>query len=117
MTEPSVHCPVPENETQRLEAVHAYRVLDTPPEVDFEALTHRATQIFDMPAAVIGLMDADRLWFKSQIGLGAPQLDRRIAFCAYTIMRPDDPLIVEDLQQAPRFAHNPLVVGPPHLRF
>jgi diguanylate cyclase (GGDEF)-like protein len=62
-------------------------------------------------------MDADRLWFKSQIGLGVPQLDRQIAFCAHAVMRPDELLVVEDLSRDPRFRENPLVTQAPHLRF
>lgn len=115
--ESTILCPIPVNETQRLQAVHAYEVLDTPPEVEFETLTRMATQVFGAPAAVIGLMDADRLWFKSQIGLGVPQLDRQIAFCAHAIIRPDEPLVVEDLTLDPRFSSNPLVINPPHVRF
>lgn len=110
-------CPIPGNEAQRLQAVRSYDILDTPPEVDFDALTRVAAHAFNTPAAVVGLLDSDRLWFKSQLGLGVPQLDRQIAFCAHAIMRPDEPLVVEDLQQDPRFQHNPLVTQAPHLRF
>ena len=110
-------CPIPENESQRLRAVRSYEILDTPPEVDFDTLTRVATQALGTPAGVIGLMDADRLWFKSQLGLGVPQLDRQIAFCAHALMKPGEALIVEDLQQDPRFRNNPLVTQEPHLRF
>ena len=110
-------CPIPENEVQRLQAVRSYDILDTPPEVDFDTLTRVAAHAFNVPAAVIGLMDADRLWFKSEIGLGTQQLDRQIAFCAHAVMRPEEPLVVEDLQQDPRFLENPLVTQLPHLRF
>lgn len=110
-------CPIPANEAQRLEAVRAYDILDTPPELDFDALTRVAAHVFNTPAAVVGLMDADRLWFKSRLGLDVPQLDRQIAFCAYAVMRPDEPLIVEDLSKDSRFMHNPLVTQAPHLRF
>ena len=112
-----LQCPIPANEAQRLWAVHSYEILDTAPEVDFDALTRVAAQAFNAPASVIGLMDTDRLWFKSRFGLDVPQLDRQIAFCAHAIMRPDEPLIIEDLQQDERFVNNPLVVNPPHLRF
>ncbi len=109
--------PLPGNEVQRLEAVRFYDILDTPPELDFDALTRVAAHAFDTPVAVVGLMDSDRLWFKSRLGLDVPQLDRQIAFCAYAIMRPDEPLVVEDLLQDPRFMNNPLVMQPPGLRF
>ncbi len=113
----TLDCPLPENETLRLRAVRSYDILDTAPEVDFDTLTRVASYALDTPAAVIGLMDADRLWFKSQIGLGVPQLDRNIAFCAHAIMRPGEPFVVEDLQQDSRFSQNPLVTQAPHLRF
>jgi diguanylate cyclase (GGDEF)-like protein len=117
MPQQALKCPIPANEAQRLEAVRAYDVLDTPPELDFDALTRVAAHVFSTPAAVVGLMDSDRLWFKSRLGLDVPQLDRQIAFCAYAVMRPDEPLIVEDLSKDPRFMHNPLVTQAPHLRF
>ena len=112
-----ITCPVPENEAQRLRAVRSFDIIDTPPEVDFDTLTRVAMHAFGTPAGVIGLMDDDRLWFKSQIGLGVPQLDRKIAFCAHAIMQPGVSLIVEDLQQDVRFMANPLVTQAPHLRF
>lgn len=113
----NMQCPLPTNEAQRLRAVLSYDILDTPPEVNFDALTRVAAHAFNTPAAVIGLMDSNRLWFKSQLGLGIPQLDRQIAFCAHAIMRIDEPLVVEDLRQDPRFQGNPLVTQAPHLCF
>ena len=117
MQELVFECPVPENEVQRLRAVRSYEILDTPPEVDFEALTRIAAHTFGTPGAVIGLLDADRLWFKSKLGLDVQQLDRQIAFCAHAIMRPGEPLVVEDLRKDRRFEANPLVVQPPNLCF
>ena len=117
MLENVMACPLPANETQRLRAVHSYDILDTLPEVDFDTLTRVASYAFSTPASVIGLMDANRLWFKSQLGLGVPQLDRQIAFCAHAIMRPDEPLVVEDLTKDHRFKVNPLVTQAPLLRF
>ncbi len=111
------HCPIPENEPQRLHADRSYDILDTSPEVNFDTLTRVAINAINTPAGVIGLMDADRLWFKSQLGLGVPQLDRHIAFCAYAVMRPGELLVVDDLLLDPRFRENPLVTHAPHLRF
>lgn len=110
-------CPVPVNEPARIERVRSFEILDTAPEVEFDALTRVAAHTFDTPIAVIALMDRDRLWFKSRLGLGVPQLDRKVAFCAHAIMAPDEPLVVGDLSADPRFANNPLVCQPPHLRF
>jgi diguanylate cyclase (GGDEF)-like protein len=109
--------PIPENEPQRLKAVQSYDVLDSAAEVDFDALTRLAAYSLNTPAAVVGLMDSDRLWFKSRLGIDAPQLDRQIAFCAHAIMRPGELLVVEDLAGDERFKDNPLVVNAPHLRF
>ena len=113
----SMQCPVPENESERLRVLRSYDIVDTPAELSFDALTRVAMHALSTPAAVIGLMDADRLWFKSQIGLGVTQLDRQIAFCAHAIMRPNELLVVEDLQQDSRFRDNQLVTQAPHLRF
>lgn len=117
MSDEQIQCPVPANETERLRAVRSYDILDSQPEVDFDALTRVAAHTFNTPVAVVGLMDSDRLWFKSRLGLDVPQLDRQIAFCAFAIMQPGKVLVVEDLQQDPRFAHNPLVTQPPYVRF
>lgn len=113
----SIAYPVPDNEAQRLQAVHAQQLLDTPPEAEFDVTTRLAAQLFDAPIALVALMDRDRLWFKARHGLDASQLDREIAFCAYAILRADEPLIVENLAQDPRFANNPLVTGQLALRF
>jgi diguanylate cyclase (GGDEF)-like protein len=110
-------CPYPENEPLRLEALRSYEILDTDPELEFDALTRVASHAFSAPIAVVAMMDADRLWFKSKLGLDIPQLDRKIAFCAHAIMRPREPLVVPDLLSDQRFAENPLVANAPHLRF
>lgn len=112
-----VDCPFPENEPLRLQAVRSYEILDTDPELEFDALTRVASHTFSAPIAVVAMMDADRLWFKSKLGLDIPQLDRKIAFCAHVIMRPREAMVVPDLLSDQRFAENPLVANPPHLRF
>ncbi len=113
----AIQCPIPSNEDSRLQSLYSYDILDTLPEVDFDTLARLAANALKMPAAVIGLMDSNRLWFKSKIGLDVPQLDRQIAFCAHAIMRPEEVLVSEDLLQDSRFTQNPLVTQPPHLRF
>lgn len=117
MSDDITHCPVPDNETQRLAAVRSYDILDSSPEVDFDALTRVAAHTFNTPVAVVGLLDSDRLWFKSRLGLDAPQLDRQIAFCAHAVMRPGEVLVIRDLQRDPRFKDNPLVRNTPNVRF
>jgi diguanylate cyclase (GGDEF)-like protein len=110
-------CPFPENEPLRLQALRSYEILDTDPELEFDALTRVAAHAFSAPIAVVAMMDADRLWFKSKLGLDIPQLDRKIAFCAHAIMRPREAMVIPDLRSDDRFAENPLVAQPPHLRF
>lgn len=111
------NCPVPVDESGRLAAVRAHALLDTPPELEFDALTRLAAFMFDAPIAVVAVMDEKRLWFKSKIGLDVPELDRKVAFCAHAIMSPREALVVDDLQADRRFADNPLVARAPHLRF
>ena len=114
---PAQLCPMPANEAQRLLATRSYEILDTPPDPQFDAITRVAAALFNVPIALIALMDGDRLWFKSRLGLDVPQLDRSIAFCAHAIMQPDDLMVVEDLAVDPRFAVHPLVVAGPAVRF
>jgi diguanylate cyclase (GGDEF)-like protein len=113
----SQSCPIPADEPGRLAAVRDYAILDTPPELEFDALTRLATFMFDAPIAVVAMMDESRLWFKSKIGLDVPELDRKVAFCAHAIMCPRDALVVPDLQADQRFRENPLVAQAPHIRF
>ncbi len=110
-------CPIPTNEPERIAQLRSFEILDTPPEIEFDALTRVVAYAFNMPIAVIALMDSDRLWFKSRVGLDVPELDRKIAFCAHAIMTTSAPLIIEDLKADQRFNINPLVSNSPHLRF
>ncbi|MFT5535395.1 MAG: diguanylate cyclase (GGDEF)-like protein [Candidatus Paceibacteria bacterium] len=110
-------CPIPANEPERLAHLRSFAILDTSPEIEFDALTRVVAHAFNAPIAVIAMMDSNRLWFKSKLGLDVPQLDRKIAFCAHAIMKPGAPLVIEDLTADPRFAINPLVSHDPHLRF
>ncbi len=104
------------SEAERLAALHATGLLDTPPSEEFDRITRLACKLFDAPMAIIGLIDADRQWFKSEIGMGLRATCREDAFCNHTI-RQQDVMVVEDARQDPRFAANPLVTGAPHIRF
>lgn len=120
MPEPTaVACsyPIPGNELERLRALLSYEILDTPPEPGFDAVTHIATQALNAPISVVGLLDSDRLWFKSRKGLDLEQFDRDIAFCAHAVLQPGELLIVDDLSKDERFRNNPLVTEGPNLRF
>lgn len=111
------HYPLPINEAQRLEAVHAHQILDTAPELAFDALARLAAHTFAAPVALVTLMDANRQWFKAGVGLHMPELDRQLAFCAHTIVHTASPMVMEDLQADSRFANHPLVAQGPRLRF
>lgn len=111
-----IAAPPTENETQRIAALHALDLLDTPAEERFDRLTRLAGALFDVPIALISLVDSDRQWFKSRVGLTVDHTDRCVSFCAHAI-HDDGLFVVEDATQDPRFAGNPLVTGDPGIRF
>ncbi len=109
--------PLPVDEVPRLARLHALSVLDTDAEPLFDALTRAAALVTGAPIALITLVDAERQWFKSNVGLaGTAQTPRTSAFCAHTILG-HELLEIADAQRDPRFADNPLVTGKPHIRF
>ncbi|WP_216903684.1 GAF domain-containing protein [Synechococcus sp. CCY 9618] len=108
--------PLTEREQERLEALRDYRILDTPPERAYDDLTALAACICDVPIALISLVDSDRQWFKSKVGLEACQTDRDVSFCAHAILE-EDILVIQDTLADSRFAANPLVTRAPNIRF
>jgi anti-sigma regulatory factor (Ser/Thr protein kinase) len=104
------------NETARLEALRRYRILDTDPEKAFDDLTVLAAHICQTPVALITLIDSDRQWFKSRVGVGVSETPREVSFCARAIQEPDL-FIVPDASKDPRFSSNPFVVSDPKIRF
>ncbi|MEH2350814.1 MAG: sensor domain-containing diguanylate cyclase [Nostoc sp.] len=109
--------PLPENEAERLKALADYNILDTLPEQAFDDLTALAAYICKTPIALISLVDGDRQWFKSKIGLKVRETPRESAFCSQTILQPEDILVVSNAMKDDRFANNPLVKGNPKIRF
>ena len=107
---------VPPNEPQRLAALADYNVLDTVPEAAYDDITQLVSDICDVPIAAVSLIDDDRQWFKSSIGLDVSETHRDEAFCAHAILGPDV-LVVPDATDDERFADNPLVTGDLKIRF
>ena len=108
--------PIPADDEERLRALRELLILDTPPEQRFDRIVEFAASEFDVPIALLTLVDRDRQWFKARVGLDACETSREISFCGHAILQPG---LFEVLDAAldPRFADNPLVVGAPFIRF
>jgi len=106
----------PADEKERLKTLHSLNILDTPPQERFDRLVRMAKRIFNVPIALVSLVDDKRQWFKACIGLDATETSRDISFCGHTILC-RAPFIITDARKDLRFADNPLVTGPPHIVF
>lgn len=103
-------------ELERIKTLHKYELLDTPPDGSFNKMTELAAKIFNVPIAIISLVDSDRIWFKSHFGLDIDQISKDPGLCASAILS-DDVYLVEDAKNDPRCLANPLVVGEFGLEF
>ena len=112
-----VPAPKPANESERLAVLRSCKVLDTADEPFFDDVTFLARTICHTPIAVVSLIDDERQWFKSRVGLEARETPREISFCAHGILQPDRILEVHDALTDARFAGNPGVIGEPNIRF
>lgn len=111
-----VSAPIPENETDRLQKLHDYEILDTATEQDYDDIARLVTEICNTPISTISFVDRDRQWFKAGIGVSSRETSRDVAFCAHTILG-DDIFTVHDASADPRFDDNPLVTIDPRLKF
>lgn len=109
--------PFPSNEEERAQSLEQLRVLDSVSETVFDDVVRLATTLCEVPIALVSLVDRDRQWFKSCIGLEVQQTHRDLAFCAHAILNPTDVMVVEDATLDARFACSPLVKGPPYICF
>jgi len=108
--------PMPSNERDRIAALISCKVIDTAPEPAFDDLTRLAADLCGTPIALISLLDSERQWFKSRVGLEASQTPRELAFCGYAILG-EEPLVIQDATLDARVSDNPLVTGAPGIRF
>jgi len=107
---------IPKEEKQRLKTLRSLNILDTSSEERFDRLTRMAKRMFGVPIALVSLVDENRQWFKSCIGLSVSETSRDISFCGHAILG-DEIFIIPDTLMDARFADNPLVLNEPHIRF
>lgn len=108
--------PIPANDSERLAALYALLILNTPPEERFDRITEFAATEFEVPVALLSFMDKDRQWFKAKVGTDLCDAPRSISFCGHAIVQ-SDILVVPDATLDPRFADNPVVINAPFMRF
>ena len=107
---------IPKDEKDRLHELRSLDILDTSPEEKYDRLTRIANRLFDVPIALVSLVDDDRQWFKSSVGLDARETPRDISFCGHAILG-DEIFVVNDTATDKRFVDNPLVVDEPNIKF
>src|SRR5258706_6439232 len=108
---------IPMDESERLAELEDLEVLDSEAEEDFDGLTRLAASVCGTPIALVSLVDAERQWFKSKLGLETKETPRDVAFCAHAINKPGQLFVVPDALNDSRFLANPLVTDDPSIRF
>jgi DNA-binding response OmpR family regulator len=111
-----IRAAIPDDEQRRIAALHELKILDTDAEERFDRITRLAAALFDVPMVLISLVDENRQWFKSRLGVNIKEGPRDAAFCAHVVYS-GEPMIVPDAFQDVRFADNPMVVNEPRIRF
>ncbi|MDE1964434.1 MAG: PAS domain S-box protein [Xanthomonadaceae bacterium] len=107
---------LPDNETERLALLRALDLLDRPPDPAIDRITRTAARLFVVPVALVTLVDADRQWFLSRVGLDRPETPREHSMCGHAILEREAMVVCDALSDV-RFHDNPLVTGAPHIRF
>ncbi|MBA2373955.1 MAG: GAF domain-containing protein, partial [Chloroflexi bacterium] len=107
---------IPADEAERLEAIRRYDILDAPPDGAFDRITALAARLFQVPIAIVSIVDEDRIWFKSHHGLAVEEISRDRGLCASAILQ-DGPWVINDAARDPRALTNPLVAGEFGLKF
>ena len=105
------------DEKSRIEVLKSYEILDSPSDDDYNSITFLASEIFNAPISLISLVDEERQWFKSKIGLDISETERDISFCTHAIHTSDEVYVIEDARKNPMFQNNPLVTGKPDIVF
>ncbi|MDD4989118.1 MAG: GAF domain-containing protein [Candidatus Pacebacteria bacterium] len=113
---PFMKAPIPKDERERLHALSLFDILDTTREERFDRITKEATEKLKAPISTISIVDKNREWFKSCVGLDEKEGPREVSFCGHALLA-KDVFIVEDTLKDERFKHNPYVIGKPYLRF
>jgi diguanylate cyclase (GGDEF)-like protein len=111
-----IPAPIPSDETERMRELESLSMLDTPAEERFDRITRLAAKTFNVPIAIISLVDTSRQWFKSCFGLTVSETPRALSFCGHAIMS-SEPMVVPDAKLDDRFHDNPFVTGEPFVRF
>ena len=107
---------IPQDEASRISELQGLGILDTSTEERFDRYTRLAARLFDVPIALVSLVDSDRQWFKSRVGLEVRETSRDISLCGHAILE-DEPFVVPDTKEDDRFRDNPLVQADPRIRF